>query len=553
VSKSGYQDWTGHISGNPSPGETLSQYANLVEIQPTITVEPTRIGGDKGYIVVDSVPQGARLTFDATDQGLTPATVSVSTTGSPSHTFMLEKSGYQDYYGQVPRNPSAGETIYADVAYLQAIQPTVTPTPTPTIIGNDYGWFKIVPFPDMADITFDDSYLGTGTQLVKVLTTGSPSHDLLVRKSGYQDYRQHISYNPGKDETIPLYASLVPSRQFGSITVTSDPSGALATLDSGDQYLTPCTFSPVFPGTHTISLSKSGYYPVTRQVQVNNENQKVYVSLSMMASSGTLYVDSVPRGADVKIDNIFRGQTPVRVGNLASGDHTVKLRLSGFQTLTQEVRVTQGQESQISPSLIPNPLDVKTGSVSVSSTPGGASVFLNNDYQGVTQSGGYLDLPDIIPGVYTITLKDPHYEEFSQTITVTAGKMTPVNAVLKAPAQQTAVNGTLSISSSPAGAQVLLDNRFVGVTPLMLNTVTPGDYSLILKMDGYDDYANTIRIGAGMITPASINLTQKTAPAKTQSTEPTATAAPEPTRSPLPALLVPAGIVAALLLSRRLP
>ncbi len=511
---------------------------------PTITDEPTQIGGDSGFVSIESNPQGAWVNFDGSDQGTTPLTVKILSTASPSHTIRLTKSGYQDWSTQLSRNPGPGETIYQS-ANLVAIEPTITVEPTQ--IGGDAGFFKIDSAPQGADVYFDTNYQGTSPVLVKVMVTATPSHDLKVSMNGYRDYIQHISYNPGQDLTVPLYAPLTPLAQYGSISVSSSPSGALATLDSGQQFLTPCTFTQVLPGTHMITVSKSGYITYSQQVSLSYGSQSVYAPLIVMQSTGTLYVDSYPQGADVKVDNLWQGQTPQRVGNLASGYHTVKLQLSGYQTTTQQVMITTGQEAQINLALIKNSPEVKTGSISVSSNPSGASVFLNADYQGLTPSSGYLDLPDLIPGVYTILLKEPQSEDYSASITVIAGQTTPVNAVLKAPPTPSGINGTLSVSSSPSGAQVFLDDQLVGITPVSISTIVPGQYGLLLKMSGYNDYINQVQIAAGRSTTASLNLTPQAV------VPPTSTSSPVPTqaRSPLPGLLVPAGLFAALLIIRR--
>ncbi|MFH0967577.1 MAG: PEGA domain-containing protein, partial [Methanobacteriota archaeon] len=436
-----------------------------------------------------------------------------------------------------------------EYANLVAIEPTITVEPTQ--IGGDFGFFKIDSAPTGADVFFDTNYQGTSPVLVKVMSTASPSHDFMVRMNGYSDYTQHLSYNPGKDQTVPLYAPLTPLAQYWSISVTSSPSGALATLDSGQQYLTPCTFTLVLPGTHMITVSKSGYNTYTQQVVLNYGSQSVYAPLTVLQSTGTLFVDSYPQGADVRVDNLWQGQTPQRIGNLASGSHTVKLLLSGYQTITQQVMITTGQETQITPIMTVNTPQVTTGSVSVASNPSGASVFLNADYQGLTPSSGYLDLPDLTPGVYTIQLKEPQSEDYSASITVIAGQTTPVNAELKAPPIPSAINGTLSVSSSPAGAQVFLENQLVGITPVSISTVVPGQYGLLLKMNGYNDYANRVQIDAGRSTTASINLTPQATVVPTSTGQSTPTSLPTQSRSPFSAILVPAGLLVALLLIRR--
>ena len=516
--------------------------------QPTLTIEPTRIGGDTGWISVDSNPQGAFVEFDGVGEGTTPISIPVKTTSDPSHRIRITMSGYQEWTGHVTGNPGPGETLY-QTADLVQIPPTITVEPT--TVGGDVGWFQIDSAPQGADVTFDGTYYGTSPILVKVLVTGTPSHDFRVRMNGYRDYTQHLSNNPGPSETIPLFASLVPLAQYGSISVTSDPSGALATLDSGQQYLTPCTFPQVVSGMHTVTVSKAGYAPYTSQVQVTYNSQPgVFAPLTKIQTTGTLFIDSVPQGADIQVDNLWQGQTPQRIGNLVGGYHSVMLRLSGYQTLSQQVMITTGQDTRISPTLVKNPPEVKTGSISVSCNPAGASVYLNNDFQGVVPEGGYLDIPDLTPGVYTIVLKDPQMEDYSASIPVIAGQITPVNVTLKAPAIPSGVNGTLLVSSSPAGAQIFLNNQFVGITPVTLSAVAPGEYALILKMDGYSDYSNRVQIGAGLSTTAVINLTPVVSAPSQVPTQPPVPV-PTETRSPLPFTLIPAALAAALILIRR--
>ncbi len=509
-------------------------------LEPTITVEPTNIGGDTGFLSVHSDPQGAYVYLDGSNQGVTPALIRLYSTGTPSHNLVVSKNGYQDWTDHISENPGQGETIYR-TAYLVKIQPTITVEPTS--IGGDSGFFKIDSIPSGADAYVDTDYYGGTPVLVKIPTTATPSHDIRVTMNGYRDYTEHISTNPGKEQIYPILATLVPLTQYGSIYVSSDPSGALATLDGGTQYLTPCTFNQVISGMHTVTVSKEGYNQYTTQVQVNfNAQPRVYAPLTKYQKTGTIFVDSVPQGADIKVDNMWQGQTPQQVGNLESGYHTVKLQLSEYQTISQQVLITAGQQTSIRQSLVKNPPEITTGSVAVSSTPPGASVSLNTDYQGVTPVSGSLDLTDITPGVYTITLTAPQRETFSSTITVIAGQVTPVQAELKSPKVPSSQNGTLSVSSSPAGAQVLLENLYIGITPLTLSSVKPGQYELILKMEQYQDNVNQARIEGGMSTTVSVNMTPIQKPTTT----------PVPTQSPFPGVLVPVSMGTGALLFRRL-
>jgi len=516
------------------------------DIDPDVPMagETGMIGGDTGWIFIDSVPQGAFVELDGVGEGTTPVQIEVSSTGTPSHSLKVSLSGYQDWTGHISGNPAPGETIY-QTANLVKIEPTITVEPTQ--IGGDFGWFKIDSYPSGADVTFDSVYQGTTPVLVKVPVTGTPSHDLLVRMNGYQDYLQRLTYNPGRDQTAPVSVSLIPLSPYGSISVTSDPSGALATLDSGQQYLTPCTFTQVITGTHTVSVSKAGYSPYSTQVRVDyNTVSRVNAPLRKMDQTGVLYADSLPQGADVKVDNLWQGQTPQRVENLAGGTHTVRFQLSGYQSVSQDVVISPGQETRVRPSLVRNPPQVPTGSILVSSTPSGTSVFLNDEYQGLTPDSGGLDLTDLTPGIYTVLLNRSGFVDYSAPVTVTAGQVTPVTVTLKEIAVPGVINGTLRVSSTPSGAHVLLNNHDIGATPLMY-PILPGVYDLVLKMDGYTDYISRVQIASGMSTNASASLVP-VSEQPSASVSPTSTPGPAGTSAPLSLFPLIAGMGAALVL-----
>jgi hypothetical protein len=59
-----------------------------------------------------------------------------------------------------------------------------------------------------------------------------------------------------------------------------------------------------------------------------------------------------------------------------------------------------------------------------------------------------------------------------------------------------ATAGRLVVSSEPRGAQVSIDGRVYGVTPITLNTVSPGVHQVVLKRDD-TEVAQTIRVEAG--------------------------------------------------------
>ena len=51
----------------------------------------------------------------------------------------------------------------------------------------------------------------------------------------------------------------------------------------------------------------------------------------------------------------------------------------------------------------------------------------------------------------------------------------------------TTSNGALSITSTPAGAEVFVNGLPKGFTPLTVRELEPGDYEVVLRKDGYQD------------------------------------------------------------------
>src|SRR5665213_644741 len=59
--------------------------------------------------------------------------------------------------------------------------------------------------------------------------------------------------------------------------------------------------------------------------------------------TGSLYVTTLPSGADVWIDGTYAGRSPLVLGGLVAGRHTVGLTKTGWDPLQLEVSVVTAQ------------------------------------------------------------------------------------------------------------------------------------------------------------------------------------------------------------------
>ena len=66
--------------------------------------------------------------------------------------------------------------------------------------------------------------------------------------------------------------------------------------------------------------------------------------------------------------------------------------------------------------------------------------------------------------------------------------------------------GVLVVVSDPAGAQVALDGRIIGVTPLTLNEAPAGEHALRVELGGRERWTRAIRVVAGRMLMVSASL-----------------------------------------------
>jgi hypothetical protein len=68
--------------------------------------------------------------------------------------------------------------------------------------------------------------------------------------------------------------------------------------------------------------------------------------------------------------------------------------------------------------------------------------------------------------------------------------------------------GSLQVLSRPAGAQVILDGKAVGTTPLTLPDVPAGPHAIRLELPGFNRWATTIDVQAGQPARVAASLEQ---------------------------------------------
>jgi len=92
-------------------------------------------------------------------------------------------------------------------------------------------------------------------------------------------------------------------------------------------------------------LVSAGAIPVCSADQVVRGDLRLITTTTVTTAppaTGILYIDSVPAGALVSVDGTAAGTAPVMLNPIASGWHTVTLKLAGYSDYTTQINVPVG-------------------------------------------------------------------------------------------------------------------------------------------------------------------------------------------------------------------
>lgn len=159
---------------------------------------------------------------------------------------------------------------------------------------------------------------------------------------------------------------------------------------------------------------------------------------------------------------------------------------------------------------IPSPT---TGTVSVSSTPGGAYIYLDGSYEGVTPYSGSYIIHNVGAGSHTVRLSLSGYKDSTVPVNVQGGGVATVSVPLN-PTTPVTDTGTLEISSNPTGANVYINNEYKGIAPLTV-TLPTGTYSVTFKLTGYSGSTISANVNSGGTSTVQGSLVPASKPTQT--------------------------------------
>jgi len=208
-----------------------------------------------------------------------------------------------------------------------------------------------------------------------------------------------------------------------------------------------------------------------------------------LEGESVLRVESDPPGAEVVLDGRPAGTTPISLRGLKSGDHVVELRRDGYVSESRRVSIQAGNGDVLRAELKP-----RAGVVRVPGARAGDVVkMLTRDgrpARSVTAGPeGGAEFASMPLGDYDVVVERRGHEPARGRAVVEEGRVVVVSAL-----EFKEKPGTLAVQSDPEGAEVSVEGRVVGRTPLVMQAVPAGAKKVRLTHAETLDWDGEVRV-----------------------------------------------------------
>lgn len=280
------------------------------------------------------------------------------------------------------------------------------------------------------------------------------------------------------------------------ITVVSNIKGADVYVDgtykgqTNDNYM--LTVEDIVPGDHKIAL-KYGAATTEKLVDVNSSNISFRVEINSQSSQPQYVVfDLEPKTAIVFIDNEPQTtQDGVMSTVLQNGTYSYRVIAKGYYEQTGSFTI---EGAKVVRKIT---LKADAAMVTISAAGEDVEIWANNELKGKSPWRGPL-----IAGTYIFEARKAGHRttSLSQAITSTPAEQ---SYTLNAP---TPIIGSVDITSTPALADVYIDGKHVGQTPMKSN-LYEGNHTITIQKTGYaiSEHSATVLEGKTTTVVAMLN------------------------------------------------
>ena len=281
--------------------------------------------------------------------------------------------------------------------------------------------------------------------------------------------------------------------ETGFLVIDSDPQGAdvYITENGVENYESTTPMQKKLPyGSYNYRIKKTLYHDEVGVAVI--DQPRVVQSISLRPAFGSLKVVSTPAGAKVTVENDTRTfTTPCTIEGLSSGRHKVNIVAPRFVSFSREVEIADGQQAELVATL-----DARFAEVTINTLPG-ATITINGQVKG---KGSYRE--ELVEGIYDIDVSLANHRSVTRQIEVVAKQSQNLTI------EPTPIYGSLDVITEPIFANVTINGKSYGDTPLSVEKMLIGDYEVVISKDGYNNVTKHVTITENNLTTIKESLHQ---------------------------------------------
>jgi formylglycine-generating enzyme required for sulfatase activity len=233
----------------------------------------------------------------------------------------------------------------------------------------------------------------------------------------------------------------------------------------------------LLPGPRQVSAEAEGYHALSTNIEVTGERTQE-ASIVLDPLPGKLQVSSGLDDIEVFIEGEAAGTAPGLIEDIPRGPHIVEFRKYRYFPLRQEIEIEGLGRTQS----VEVDLDPAWGQMQISTVPHDAEVFVDGQVVGLTPLTA-----EVLETGTLLTIAKTGYKTWEKALSVKAGTLETHPTI-----ELVVADGTVDISTSPAGAHVSVDGEFRGTSPVSVEISPLREHRVELFLEGYKKAVRTI-------------------------------------------------------------
>lgn len=304
---------------------------------------------------------------------------------------------------------------------------------------------------------------------------------------GYYESRTELAVEGVGSQALKIVLTPLPGR----VDITSNVS-ELAVAVNGQPYAEslPGIVGNLPQGSYEFEFSSYRYFPQKVDFEVEGFDKLQQLDITMLPAWGKLKVTTLPEGAEVMVDGVLVGETPLDVEVLETGSE-ISLLKSGFNPWSKTVVATAGQSSDY-PEIVLEPAD---GDVVVVSNPAGATLTIDGVFAGKTPFNQSLSSGS----VHRIKLFAKGYKVLNKNIQLEPEEQRTMTWTMEPEL------GDVHFRLSPAQAKIFIDGKLLGTGSQVLSLLAI-EQMVDIKLDGYVSQRLALVPRLGLTQSVSVDL-----------------------------------------------